>query len=107
MEVKLGRLLGPYEEVDHKDGNPKNNKEYNFQILSTKENLKKQKLEGKCFLIPNRYGEQNSRSFLTNEDIIFIRKNNNIMSRKELATKFNIHKTTVGLIINRKRWNHI
>lgn len=45
LEIKLGRFLGPDEEVDHKDGNFRNDKFRNLQLLSSTKNRKKQQVQ--------------------------------------------------------------
>jgi hypothetical protein len=45
LEIKLGRFLTSAEEVDHKDGNFRNDKFRNLQLLSGTKNRKKQQVQ--------------------------------------------------------------
>ena len=54
-------------------------------------------------------GENNNNSKLIKENIIEIRKlcDENILTQEEIAKKFNIHRSTVSQIKNKKRWKNV
>jgi hypothetical protein len=52
------------------------------------------------------FGERNSRSKLTEADVLAIRGNNDL-SRYELAELFNVSYSNITSIITRQRWKHI
>lgn len=91
-------------QVNHIDGNKKNNAVDNLEWCSQSDNLKhacrmKLKLCG---------GENNSASKLTYEEVCWIRNNfdsnNNLFDSAALAEKFNVHKKTIQRIVNGKGW---
>lgn len=56
-----------------------------------------------------KLGENSSHSILKNQDIIQIRilLEEGILTQKEIAKKFNVDRTTISAIKNKKLWRHI
>ena len=83
-------------DVCHKDGNPSNNNVNNLRYDTRSENI-----------IDNyRYGSKHSSGKLSIDDVLEIRrlhKENNI-SCTELASIYNVGRTTVSKIVNRKSY---
>lgn len=52
-------------------------------------------------------GDVNGQAKLCASDVIRIRDLSKKHTQKEIARLFNINKSTVSLIVNRKRWDHI
>lgn len=50
MSIKLGRILSKEEEVDHIDGDKRNDSESNLQILTRRENSRKSLMIGRTYL---------------------------------------------------------
>jgi len=97
-------------EVNHIDTNKLNNHVSNLEWCTSfhnKEHAKKNNL----YKAPNLKGKDHGNSKLTEQDIIWIRKNY-IPRHKEfgqysISLKFNIHQSQISNIVNNKRWKHI
>jgi hypothetical protein len=94
-------------EVDHIDCNKLNNHVDNLEWVTYSENIKRAFKNG----LIKHYGEDNSKSKLTEKDIIWIRKNY-IPRHKEfggrpLSVKFNVTFGLISNIIKRRCWKHI
>jgi hypothetical protein len=83
-------------EVNHIDGNKKNNSVLNLQWCTGKENL--------IHAIENKL---NPIQVLDKHQVLEIRELAGKMSQKLLAEKFKVTQVTINRIINRKRWKHI
>lgn len=93
------------QEVNHIDGNKLNNRLDNLEWVSKSANIKH--AYDKDLISPSK-GEKHYKSFLTQEDIDWIRTNY-IPRDKEfgstaLAIRFNISQSAISNIIHRKSW---
>jgi hypothetical protein len=89
--------------VNHKDGNKENNYYLNLEwVTYTQNNHHADKN-----LLRDIRGEKHYKSKLNNEIVIFIRKNQNIIPRKELAKMFNVTYALIQYVQTRKIWKHI
>lgn len=88
-------------EVNHKDGNKDNNQHENLEWCTSSENKKHAFSTG---LSKQKLGESNQFSKLTNEQVLEIRKLYEIggYTQRKLAEMFNVGKTTIYEVLNRK-----
>lgn len=102
--------------INHKDGDKCNNRAENLEWCTNSENMKHAFKSGlKQPSNPNKnglmQGESHSRSKLTERDVLFIRKNAKVnggeFSNVELASKYNVTKSTIGYIVKEKTWVHL
>lgn len=94
-------------QVNHKDGNKTNNLLENLEWANNSENQKHAYSLG---LNKPNYGITNGNVKLTNDQVLFIRKeylSSFNTSYKILAKKYNVHPDTIKKIIRRKLWPHI
>lgn len=120
IQCELGRLLTNLETVDHIDGDRTNNNIENLQILSLSDNICKGSLISKKDIalkglvtktVNNTIlkGEKVAQSILTYLQVLDIRKMylTGNYSYNDLAKKFNVNRSNICQIINRKTWKHI
>lgn len=88
--------------VNHKDGIKTNNHINNLEWATYSTNKKHAHDNG---LEKSRKGSSNAFSKLTEEQVVEIRKS--IGTYKELSIKYNVSRSTISDIINRKSWKHI
>lgn len=89
--------------VNHKNGIKTDNRAENLEWVTRSENMCHAMRSGLLQIL----GENNGRSKLNGEQVMQIRAMANTKSAGEIASKFNISKTTICNIINRKQWKHI
>lgn len=89
-------------QVNHINGVKTDNCVENIEWNTCKENMTHAFSVG---LNKGKKGFLNVNSKLNEEDVLFIRSSD--LSRKELSVIYNIDKTVICKIINRKSWNHI
>ena len=96
----------PY--VNHKDGNKQNNHVSNLEWCTAKENVQHAYDTG---LAKGVSGTENSKSKLTEEDVLFIRANykpyDKEFGSRGLGRKFNVHHTIISRVINNKAYKNI
>jgi len=92
-------------DINHIDGNKWNCSIDNLQWVTKSENTQHAVSNG---LLKVR-GSDNRQSILTEEDVVYIKKNYKprIVTMKELADKFNVKTVTIDKIINGYNWKHI
>ena len=96
-------------QVDHIDGNKRNNHYTNLQWITASDNVKRAYDMG--LATPQRNpqpGETNPKAKLTEKDVLTIRYlKAHGYTLQYIADEFGIDKSNVGLICNRKTWRHI
>ena len=93
-----------YTIVHHRDNNSLNNCAENLEWVTRMENIHHAIKTGlKKFV----YGSKNPCSKLTDEDVIYIRTHHPEFSVKTLSQKFNVSKTTIQRVIQRKTYTDI
>jgi hypothetical protein len=89
-------------QVNHLKGKDDNRAE-SLEWNTSKENINHAWRTGLCTA---KKGEKHNLSKLTEKEVLEIRAIKG-MSKREIATLYNIGETAVGKIINRQRWKHI
>ena len=101
--IVAAAFIGPRpggQQIDHKDGDKKNNCVWNLRYLTPKQNINADNYDRKILC-----GEANGFSKLTREDVVEIKRLAlEGMSQSAIGKQFNIHQTHVGKIINDKLW---
>lgn len=91
-------------EVNHKDGNVRNNHIDNLEWVTPLENKRHAFSNG---LIDHK-GEKNAHAWLTDDLVQFIRELVDIgHTQKQVAEWFGVYSSTICLIVQRKSWRHI
>ncbi len=92
--------------IDHIDNNKLNNCIQNLQLLTNEDNISKSHRDNPRKV---RRGENNNKAKLTKGEVIELRLKREIFgdSIKALMKKYNLSKSAVWSIINRKTWRHI
>ena len=93
-------IPNPYgkEQVNHKDGNKRNNRADNLEWVTNIEN-RKHAVEHRLHLC----GEQCSYSKLTMKQVEYIRSQEN-PNRTELAKMFNVSRATINDVLSHRTW---
>jgi hypothetical protein len=91
-------------EVNHINAITTDNRIENLEWCTHKENMTHAKTLG---LIKYNKGEKHYSSKLKNIDIMQIRSLSGIKPHYQIAKMFNVDKSQISRIINRKIWNHI
>lgn len=91
-------------EINHIDGNKKNNHLSNLEWCNRSENMRHADKLGLRVMLK---GETNPRAKVTDQIIRIIRNERKGVFQKEIAKEFNLKQQTVSKIINGKLWPHI
>lgn len=91
-------------EANHKNGNKYDNRLENLEWVTSKQNKVHAFQTGLC---NHRRGEGLYNAKLTEENVKWIRNNYKNYSQAELSKKFNVGRSCIWGIINKKGWKHI
>jgi hypothetical protein len=97
-----------YIEVNHVDGNKVNNRVDNIEWCSRSHNVRETYRLG--LKDPSKYmGSGNKTSKLTEEQVLSIREEykNKSLNQRQLAIKYNVGNTLIGMIVHNQIWKHI
>ncbi len=102
--VAMAFILNPHNkpQVNHKDGNKKNNCVENLEWNTPAENV-----AHSMRLNLKPVGSRCHSSKIKEEDVLFIRKHKQLFSTKELSEKYKIDTSTIRSIINGTTWKHV
>lgn len=105
-QLVAAAFIGPCpegQEVNHLDGNKRNNYYTNLEYLTPLDNHRHASRIG---LKP--FGERNGLAKLTDDAVRFIRTNHRAyhpeFSTLALSKKFGVHKATIGSVLNGRTW---
>lgn len=90
-------------QVNHKDGNKKNNKVDNLEWCDNSYNQKHAFLNN----LQINKGSKNPRSKLSEENVIEIRKNGKYDTYLNISKKYKVSKSTIYSILNNKNWKNL
>jgi len=97
--------------VNHIDGNRHNNHVSNLEWATYNENMQHAYDTGlleNCTYLKGNKGEKHPYSKLTPMDIEMIKcLHNGGFNYPQIAPKFNVHSTHIGLIVKNKSWSHL
>ncbi len=91
-------------EINHKNGVKWNNVLWNLEWTTESENMIHAIKTG---LLISQKGEKHGGSKLTKKQVLEIREIGKSMFQKDIAILYNINRTSVTNILNRKSWTHI
>lgn len=93
-------------QVNHKNGNRRDNREENLEWVTAKENAEHASCNG---LLPDCRGSKHSQSKFTEDEVLEIRAAYKLgcFTQKEIAKAYDVSKHVVHYIVNRKSWKHI
>ena len=96
-------------EINHKDGNPRNNHPGNLEIVTRQQNTLH---AGRVLGVlgkKEQYGEKNSSAKLKPEDVLVIRSmwDQRQMTQGAMARHYGVSQVTINSICLRKTWAHL
>ena len=91
-------------EVNHKKGIKIDNRYFELEWNTSKENSKHKIENG---LYTSVKGIDHYCAKLTEQDVLEIREIGSSKTQRELSKKYNIHHSKISSILNRKSWSHI
>ncbi len=96
-------------EVNHIDGDKRNNRVANLELVTRRENALHASAMG---LLPKENpairGEANPAAELSEPDVVEIRRRHREgESQAGLGRHFGVHSSTIHLIVHRKKWRHV
>jgi hypothetical protein len=91
-------------EVNHKDGDKSNIFYRNLEWSTRSENQQHAYDTG---LQKIQKGEERYNSKLTNENILFIRKNKGVITQQKMGDMFGVNRSLISNIINNKKWKNV
>lgn len=94
----------PGEEVCHKDGNRTNNVVSNLRYGSRSSNALDRHKHG---TMNQAHGTDHYFHKLTEDDVLWVRKNRGLMTQREMAEVLGVSHGTIGLIQRREGWKHV
>lgn len=91
--------------VNHKDGNKKNNDHSNLEWCTHSEN----EIHAHATGLKNFKGENSNYKKLNNDDVLSIRNlyATGEFSQREIASEYNVTQSNVSRIVKNIRWSHI
>ena len=92
-------------QINHKDGNKRNNKLSNLEVVTRSRNIKHSFDTG----LNQRIGSNHSGAKLNSTYVKLIRRayRDKKMSYREMGKKFGVSVSTIANVINHKVWNHV
>lgn len=96
-------------EINHKDGNPKNNHPNNLELVTRKENTLHAGRVLKRLGKKEQRGEKNPSAKLTAQQVLEIRAiwEKREMSLSQIAAHYKVSVTTIQDICHRRTWKHL
>ena len=94
-----------YSQVNHIDGNKKNNTISNLEWVSAAQNTKHAWDTG--LINSDHMKGARHHNAKINEDIVKEIRNNDELTRKELAQKYSVSISTINDILSKKTWGHV
>lgn len=108
-QVVAVAFIGPRPDgmqVNHKDGDKKNNRPENLEYVSCRDNVRHCWANG-LHGVEHCQGEANNHAKLTADDVRSIRAIYPAKSLAELARLFNVTPQAVWAVVKRKTWTHV
>jgi hypothetical protein len=102
-------FLGPCPDgwqVNHKDGDKKNNRPENLEYTTCRENIRHCWTNG-MHGVEHTQGERNNHAKLTADVVRAIRERSKHVSMTALGKEYGVTTANVSAIVNRKTWKHI
>jgi len=96
-------------EINHKDGNPANNRPPNLELATRQENTLHAGRVLRVLGKKEQRGEKNTSAKLTAEDVLVIRSmwDKRKMTQHAMAKHFGVSQVTINEICTRKTWKHL
>lgn len=117
MEQTIGRKLSRYEVVHHKNGDRKDNRIENLEVMSLAEHGRMHRKgqigrpmteQEKAHLSTFHRGERNYSAKLKECDVLKIRElGSNGVGQRALGRMFGVDHSSIQSILKRKTWKHI